>query len=217
MDVLINELKECSLFDDINQQEIESILKNEPSIKKELWQKNHCVKAKQGLYIICSGKIRVCKNEDGKEIFLKYLLPGDSFGYTTLFLKEYYEQVTLLFAKEKTEAIFIPEQTIESLIPSTPKLAVNIITVQSDKIRFLNKKIDSFTSPTTESRLLKYLSSCHTEKNGQIIIPESMAELARKLDMGRASLYRAFDSLEKNREIKKVNGKYYIAKNSSND
>jgi hypothetical protein len=39
-----------------------------------------------------------------------------------------------------------------------------------------------------------------------------MAELARKLDMGRASLYRAFDSLEVSGEVKKINGVIYMLK-----
>lgn len=206
---LLEHLKDCSLFSDINESDLNTIIETK-EISTTEWKKNDCMEAGRGLYIICSGKIRVCKNENGRELFLKYLVPGDSFGYTKLFSSGDYRQQILLFAKEKTKALFISEQTVRELIESHPQLAINIISVLTDKIRFLNRKIDSFTSPTTESRLLKYLISCTDDGVGHVVLEESMAELARKLDMGRASLYRAFDSLEKNGDISRQNDEIYI-------
>ncbi len=209
MMTLLEYLKDCSLFADINEGELNSIIEEKEIFQIE-WKKNDCMEADRGLYIICSGKIRVCKKEDGRELFLKYLVPGDSFGYTKLFSSGDYRQQILLFAKEKTKTLFISEQTVRELIETHPQLAINIISILTDKIRFLNRKIDSFTSPTTESRLLKYLLSCTDDGDGQVVLEESMAELARKLDMGRASLYRAFDSLEKNGDISRKNDEIYI-------
>lgn len=168
--------------------------------------------AESGIYLISYGRIRVCKKENGKEIFLKYLLPGDSFGYSGLFRKHTGENPCLLYAKESTGTVFIPEDVLVEIIKKFPSAAVNIIALLADKIRFLNKKIDSFTSPTTESRLLKYLQSCPVEEDGKVILYDNMAELARKLDMGRASLYRAFDSLEVSGDVKKINGVIYMLK-----
>lgn len=212
----MEQLKNCSLFSDMDENDLKSIIDTK-AISTIEWRKNDCMAADRGIYITCSGKIRVCKKEDGKELFLKYLVSGDSFGYTKLFSGDDYKQVTVLFAKEKTVTLFISEQTVKELIESYPQLAINIISVLTDKIRFLNRKIDSFTSPTTESRLLKYLISCVVEEDGRVVMEESMAELARKLDMGRASLYRAFESLEKNGDISRENGEIYIKKSSQRE
>ena len=215
MDITIEQLKTCPLFSGISQEELEYITDKSKGACEETWYKNHSMIAQRGIYVIRSGRIRVCKKEGDKEIFLTYLISGDSFGYTNLFSNAQYKQVTLLFAKEKTETLFIPEERVMEVIYKIPKFAINIIAIQSEKVRFLNKKIDSFTSPTAESRLMKYLSSCGTEEDGKVIIGESMAELARRLDMGRASLYRSFESLEKNGDILKKDGHIYILRNKN--
>ncbi|MDD4773595.1 MAG: helix-turn-helix domain-containing protein, partial [Eubacteriales bacterium] len=64
-----------------------------------------------------------------------------------------------------------------------------------DRIRFLNDKIASFTSGTAESRLARYIENLR-EEDGCVILPTGLRQLADSLDISRASLYRAFDTLE---------------------
>ena len=68
----------------------------------------------------------------------------------------------------------------------------NYIGFLSDRIRFLNRKIKFFTSGTAERRLALYLDSFPEDS---FKIDESMSAVADMLDIGRASLYRAFDRL----------------------
>ena len=49
-----------------------------------------------------------------------------------------------------------------------PKTAVNYITFLSEKIRFLNKKLNVVSSSGTENTVFKYLTSL-ADKNGEII------------------------------------------------
>jgi CRP-like cAMP-binding protein len=62
----------------------------------------------------------------------------------------------------------------------------------SARIRFLNEKIMYFTAGSTERRLALYLASLGKKT---IKMSISMTDLANTLDVGRASLYRAFDKL----------------------
>ena len=78
------------------------------------------------------------------------------------------------------------------LLESDRAVLYNYIEFLSDRIRFLNKKIRFFTSGSAERRLALYLDSFNEEK---IELEAGMSAIADMLDIGRASLYRAFDKL----------------------
>ena len=208
--MITDEIRGCRIFGGMTDSEIEKIIESDGCCRVSL-PRGECYEAQPGIYIVLSGKIKVMKKEDGRELFLRQLAPGDTFGYTCLFAAENDRVRGLLYANSKTQALFIPEQVIMELIETTPRVSLNIISVLTDKIRFLNKKIDSFTSPSGEKRLFKYLLSCPCTDDGGIQIG-NMAELARRLDMGRASLYRAFDSLEEGGKITRKDGWVYVNK-----
>ena len=63
----------------------------------------------------------------------------------------------------------------------------------SDRVRFLNRKIQCFTAGSAERKLALWLIS---EDQKSIVLPSAIASLADMLDLGRASLYRALDKLE---------------------
>ena len=72
---------------------------------------------------------------------------------------------------------------------------MNYIAYLSDRIRFLNKKLDAFTTKSTEERLYEFLLS-QANSDGNINLSFGMAELARRLNVGRTSIYRDISSLE---------------------
>ena len=71
---------------------------------------------------------------------------------------------------------------------------MSYIAFLSQRIRFLNRKIDSFTAPSAREALLRHLLEIH--RDGAAEITGGYSQLARTLNIGRASLYRALDALE---------------------
>ena len=65
----------------------------------------------------------------------------------------------------------------------------------STSVRFLNARIETFTAPSAEARLANYLLSLPATQ-GEVTLPVSCRALSEMLNVGRASLYRAFDTLE---------------------
>ena len=63
----------------------------------------------------------------------------------------------------------------------------------SGRIRFLNRKIGYLTAGSAERRLALYLASFQKQ---ELVLKDSISSLSELLDIGRASLYRAFDALE---------------------
>ena len=65
-----------------------------------------------------------------------------------------------------------------------------------------------FPAPTRNT-VLKYLT-LSADENGYAAIPKSMTELASMLGLGRASLYRSLESLEKRGIIIRENNRIKV-------
>lgn len=74
----------------------------------------------------------------------------------------------------------------------------------SDKIYFLNKRIEGFTYESIQERVLCFLESERERQDNQdeIVIRYSKQELAEYLCISRASLYRVLNDLAKEGLIK---------------
>lgn len=153
-----------------------------------------------GLDILLSGKLKIGGRTDKKKLLLSELKPGAVFGYASLFESgKHFE--TDISAAVPSKVLHIPEKTVETLLGSDARFARNIISAQSEKIRFLNEKVLSFTSPDASEKLMRYLAGLEKDENGRVKNELGMAPLSARLGMGRASLYRAFEKLEKEKKI----------------
>jgi len=137
---------------------------------------------------------------------LNRLAAGDTFGSAALFTDEGTElrYATTLVAHKSVQVVFINEERLQEWMLRCPPMALSYIRFLSGRVRFLNGRIDSFTTQGTREALLKFLKSqVAAAKSGadatavkSLQLQESYAELARKLSISRASLYRGLDELE---------------------
>lgn len=160
------------------------------------------------LGVIITGSAKIATADGIKNIILRTLGVGSVFGAASLFGDDN-EYVTQITAKGTTTAAFFTQAAISEIINADRGAALNYIIFLSDRIRFLNHKITSFTAGSAESRLARYLGGL-TETAGAVSLPSGFKLLAESLDIGRASLYRAFDTLELNGCIKRDGRKVYI-------
>ena len=110
----------------------------------------------------------------------------------------------------------ITEEKLTEFFVSCPKTAVNYITFLSDRIRFLNDRLSVLSCPSAEDTVLAYLTSV-SDFNGYAEIPVNMTLLSRMLGVGRASLYRSLDSLQKSGHIIRENNIIKVIKNEKTD
>jgi len=165
--------------------------------------------------IIISGRAKAKTASKSKDVLLNVFEKGSVFGYSSLFLSGEDHLETEIIAKGSCSVIFIDEATLKELITEDSAVAINLISVLCEKIRFLNKKIAAFTGENAEEKLLKYLrqKAVPEKANGEelyVFILKNAAQLSRTLDIGRASLYRALDSLEKKGIILKQDKKIIL-------
>lgn len=142
---------------------------------------------------VVSGECEVCRTKnDGRRVKLNTLLPGDSFGITTVFSSEAFP--TVVYAKRSSTVAFITESELAALIDAFPSVALAIIRFQNDRIAFLNKKIETFSAASVEERLACYLLA-KSKAFGAEAFDFNRKKASEALGVGRASLYRALDSL----------------------
>ncbi len=204
------------LFDGLKATEKNAIISSFPPAVK--FKKGELIYSSQNfsraIALIVSGTAIAVTN-NAHRVVMKKFLPGMCFGAAAVFgSSEAY--VSTVTADTAVEIQFINEDILTVLFKEYPRTAINYISFLSDRIRFLNKKLSVLSCPSAEDTVLQYLTSA-ADRDGYAAIPKSMTMLSRMLGLGRASLYRSLDSLEKNGHIKRENNQIKVINNEKTD
>lgn len=161
------------------------------------------------LGLIVSGTARVLRrNDSGEKIVMRTMECGDMFGAASVF-GEWKEGSSSVVALTRCEVIYISETELRRIMEDYPQTAINYITFLSDRIRFLNRRMDVFSAGTAEQKLFEYLAG-QSDTNGYVRLGFGMAELSRRLKIGRSSLYRALETLEAAGQIERDKNNFRI-------
>lgn len=160
----------------------------------------------KALGIVLEGTLLVSKPTEGGRLIVGKLSRGDLFGAAAL----YSEQSTYasdIEADTACEVLFLPQELISGLMHRDFLVAENYIRYLSGRIRFLSSKVAGLAAGSAESKLICYLLENSTD--GCVYI-ENMSELSSMLSIGRASLYRALDSLAASGAVERAGKTIYI-------
>lgn len=160
---------------------------------------------------IMDGECKVYKSRAEKDsVFLNNLKKYSSFGILSVLNPED-EYPTQVIATKSTKVLFIPAEEFISIIKRFPTVAMNVICFLSKRISFLNKKLGTFSAKSVEDKLALYIIEKSNECNS---LPYSATKLSTLLNTGRASIYRAVESLCDQGAIKIENKKIIILNKS---
>lgn len=147
------------------------------------------------LGILINGKATVKRfNDAGASTTIRTCISGEVFGSASIF-GDWKKSMSSIIASQNCEVLYISESTFCELLKKYPQMSINYITFLSDKIRFLNRKLDAFTAKSTEEKLYEFLLSL-VDCDGNVNLEFGIAELARRMKVGRTSIYRDISSLE---------------------
>ena len=153
--------------------------------------------------ILLSGSGVICSGDKDNSTILKFVSPGNMIGVAGIFAPDPPRTQTFACGDGKSEMFFIHKNAFEALLDSDPAFRRNLVEFLADRITFLNSKIDCVTAGTSERKLALFIKSAQRDSDGRVLIGMSMTALARALDLSRASLYRAFDTLEEIGAVKR--------------
>jgi len=160
------------------------------------------------LVLVLSGRIEVRQQTAERDLILRFLGPGEPFGAATVFA-ENPAYVTQLLALTKTRVLLFPRALLSELMERDFTAAENYMVFLTGRIQFLNGRIQSLISGSAEQLLRDFLVR-ESAGGNVVILDSSISDLARQLNISRASLYRAFDALEQGGYIEKTGKKIAI-------
>ncbi len=140
--------------------------------------------------ILLSGRVTVTKRSG---LIVSELLPGDLFGAAAIYTDQE-EYVSTLTVRSRAKVLFLSRFAVEMLVDTDKTVRQNYLTYLTGRIRFLSAKIEALTQDSSAAKLRAYLLR-HMDEDGKVTPELSMTELAARLNMGRASLYRELNPL----------------------
>lgn len=144
----------------------------------------------RGAGMILSGKASVTTPNATHTTLLRFLERREMFGIANLFSEEPY--ISIIRAEGECRVLHITETAIRRLLEQESGFLYRYLAFLSGRIRYLNRKIGFLTAGSAEHRLALYLASLGCDS---VHLDDSISSLSELLDVGRASLYRAFDRL----------------------
>ena len=186
-------LSELPLFNDIQDQEIESLLS---LIKVRNYQKGEILSIKvdkrSRLYITLDGQFKLTKvNERGDEMIIRLIGKGEIVS--PMHFSHYYE-VSAEFIKD-TALLYLSEDTVNKLVKDSPSFAKNIINMLAENIQSLMLNSEVWRLKNTKERVGWFLASININNFGKLSLSKSL--IASYLGMTPESFSRSLKKLSK--------------------
>ena len=150
----------------------------------------------EGLLTVTAGRALVTRDS----VLLRDLGAGDVTGVSALYGGEP-RMETDITARTRVTALFFPREAMTQALRSDPQLATNYVVFLSTRIRLLNGIIRRFSGSDATGRVIRYLLTQAEERGPSF--PFKPTQAAAELGMGRASLYRALDLLQKEGHVRR--------------
>ncbi|MGN0469133.1 MAG: Crp/Fnr family transcriptional regulator [Acutalibacteraceae bacterium] len=201
-DEILNRVKENDLFSSVDFGLLKNVF-NEENTFFEKYKNGELIysseKFKNAVGFIVSGEAKVIRK--GSRVLVGRLQKNDVFGCQSLFLSASYFSNEIV-AKGETTVLYISKAAVVVLMQNEPCFSLDYIRYLSKRIYFLGQKIVGYTGGSAESRLANFLLNSFGDYK-TFELDMTMSQLADWLDIGRASLYRALDAIEKAGAVEK--------------
>lgn len=124
------------------------------------------------LYVIVSGRVKVYrKDEDGKEVILAMLGPGEYFGEMALLDNE--PRSASIITRTACELLMIPKDDFMKIFSLYPA-ALSLLKGMSHRLREANQMIKSLALFDVYGRVARLLTDMAETEGGRRIIPERL-------------------------------------------
>lgn len=157
--------------------------------------------------IVMLGSLRIFSGcEDESTVLLNVAGRGDVFDIAALTGRGGSKAPpTSVKAAGKCRVAFITAGDVKALMRDYPSIAANCFVFFTERIAFLNRRIHTLSCGNAVGKLSDFLLSEFLHENGVFTVRiKSYVELAGRLNISRASLYRALGALEETGVIRRT-------------
>ncbi|MBU0480513.1 MAG: cyclic nucleotide-binding domain-containing protein [Proteobacteria bacterium] len=149
------------------------------------------------LYIVTSGKVKVnIVDENGKEIILSILGPGDYFGEMTA-IEEGASRSASVVTREKCEVLVLAKKDFRRIISDNPDIVFGLLRGANERIRKANRKIESLALMDVYGRVARLFMQLAVPDGDKLVIQEKLThqDIANMVGSSREMVSRVMKEL----------------------
>lgn len=154
---MIADLKDISLFKGLGEEDLEEL---NPFLKREQYNKKDFIFGEGDpsdyVYIVKSGKVKITKmSQDGKEIILEIISPGDMFGAVAVLQGFPYPANAI--AMEDTEVIKLHRNSLMRILDRFPSIMYCLAMNIGERMRGSHEMLKNIALERVEARIASLL------------------------------------------------------------
>ena len=190
-------LKAVPFFTQLNDRELDAVR----SVATEKNYPKQAVVLTEGemgdsLYMIQSGKVKVfIGDEDGREIILKILGPGDFFGEMSMIDKQ--PRSASVNTIEAAHFLVLTHAAFEKCVEQSPRIGNMVMQILAQRIREADRKIGTLALMDVYGRVASTLLELSVYSNGKLMVAEKLSQqdLANMVGASREMVNRILKDL----------------------
>lgn len=147
-------------------------------------------------YLIQSGKIKIIiLDEEGKEVILSILDPGEHFGEFSLIDGQ--PRSASAVTMEESALLIVSKDQFRECLTKNPDIAERVMVSLTQRLRDADRKIEGLALYDVYSRLVRTLSDLSMEQDGKLILPQRLThqDLANMVGASREMITRILRDL----------------------
>ena len=195
---IIDFLKSTFLFKDIDDETLNDILRRFPPTIASFKRSELVYSSDNGngrVAFLISGKCEVRNiSSTNKCVVINVIEKHGSFGILSALSVDDFP--THIFASKNSEVLFFEKDEIQDIVNNYSQISKNLVDFLLNRIHFLNTKIATFSGSRVENKLAIFFLY-EMKKHGSERFDFNCLKTSEAINVGRASVYRALDSLEK--------------------
>lgn len=148
------------------------------------------------LYMIQSGKVKVfISDQDGREMILKILGPGDFFGEMSMIDKQ--PRSASITTLEASVFLVLSHAAFEKCIERVPRIANMVMRILAQRVREADRKIGTLAMMDVYGRVASTLLELSVYDNGKLMVSEKLSQqdLANMVGASREMVNRILKDL----------------------
>jgi len=190
-------LEDIAIFSGLSPSECQIL---EQHMVKRTFQKNAVVinegDEANSLFIIIEGSLKVfLGNEEGKEIIINTLGPGEHFGELALLDDE--PRSASVMTLEKSSIGVISKADFQSVLTRHPELALKLLAEMTRRVRVLSDNVKTLALMDVYGRVAKTLLSLAEQVDGVMVIKDrpTQQDIANRIGASREMVARILKDL----------------------
>ena len=147
------------------------------------------------LYIVLAGRAKVfVADENGREVQLNQIGPGEYFGEVTL---DGGPRSASVMALEECRCAVVKRAELTAFLERNPEFALHLVRKLAHRVRMLTDSVRSLALMDVYGRVARLLLELAEERDGRLVVEESLThrDIASRVGASREMISRIFSDL----------------------